>query len=278
MFREEYNAIQENDLVLADSIKAGIWTAIPAIIQSVDYSKFTVTAQPAIKGIVVNADNEQEYVNLPLLVDVPIMFPSAGGWHLTFPVKEGDECLVVFSCRCIDAWWQNGSIQNPMEQRMLDLSDGFAILAPYSQPKAKEVNGGISANSVILKDTAKQNYIEITNEGNANVLLQGNLKGEIKGDVTLDISGNADANVKGNVTLKVGGNISAQATEITLAANKVTIDAPMTSITSNLTIGGATQASGAITCASDVTGAGISLSGHIHGGVMGGSATTSTPQ
>ena len=46
---------------------------------------------------------------------------------MTFPIKTGDECLVVFACRAIDVWWQSGGVQPPAETRMHDLSDGFVI-------------------------------------------------------------------------------------------------------------------------------------------------------
>ncbi|MGI8770932.1 MAG: Gp138 family membrane-puncturing spike protein [Acidobacteriaceae bacterium] len=34
---------------------------------------------------------------MPILADVPIFLPSAGGFTLTMPIMPGDECEVVFS-------------------------------------------------------------------------------------------------------------------------------------------------------------------------------------
>ena len=65
---------------------------------------------------------------------MPVVFPGGGGFALTFPVAAGDECLVVFASRCIDAWWQSGGVGEPMEPRMHDLSDGFALIGVRSQP------------------------------------------------------------------------------------------------------------------------------------------------
>jgi hypothetical protein len=50
------------------------------------------------------------------------------------PIVKGDECLVVFGDMCIDAWWSLGGVQNQLERRRHDLSDGFAILGTFSQP------------------------------------------------------------------------------------------------------------------------------------------------
>ena len=92
----------------------------------------TVTVQPSIRGRVEQPDGSTKSVALPLLVDVPAVFPSGGGFTLTFPIHQGDECLVVFADRCIDAWWQSGGIGEPLETRTHNLSDGFALVGPFS--------------------------------------------------------------------------------------------------------------------------------------------------
>ena len=143
-----------------------MWTAIPAIVQSVDLEMMTITAQPAIQGIVENPDGSQSGINLPILVDVPIVFPSAGGFSLTLPIAVNDEVLVVFSCRCIDSWWQSGGFSNvPLEIRMHDLSDGFAIPGPRSLPR---VIGAISSTNAQLRNDSGTVFLEITPSGQIN--------------------------------------------------------------------------------------------------------------
>ncbi|MDR8345712.1 hypothetical protein FPK41_22485, partial [Acinetobacter baumannii] len=88
----------------------------------------TAVVQPAIKGAEKDESGAEVSVNLPLLVDVPVVFPRGGGCTLTFPVKPGDECLVIFADRCIDFWWQSGGIQEPVDERMHDFSDAFCIV------------------------------------------------------------------------------------------------------------------------------------------------------
>lgn len=118
--------------VALDGALSSVWTALPAIVTSVNYEKRTCEAQPAIQGKTQKPDGTFEFVNLPLLVDCPIVFPSAGGFTLSMPIKAGDEVLIIFASRCIDSWWETGDIGVPMEQRMHDLSDGFAIPGPRS--------------------------------------------------------------------------------------------------------------------------------------------------
>ena len=123
------------ELALAQNqgLQAGLWTALPGIVTKFDPAKMTCEVQPAIKGYVRGPKGDASWVKMPLLVDCPVVFPGAGGFTLTFPIKAGDEVLVIFAARCIDSWWQSGGIQVQAELRLHDLSDGFVIPGPRSQ-------------------------------------------------------------------------------------------------------------------------------------------------
>lgn len=129
-------------------IQSQLRVALPGIIQSFDPDAVTAVVQPAIRYIEQDNDGRKATRDYPLLVDVPVVFPRGGGCTLTFPVKPGDECLVIFADRCIDFWWQSGGVQEPVDSRMHDLSDAFAIVGPQSQ--AKKISG-ISASAVELR-------------------------------------------------------------------------------------------------------------------------------
>jgi len=144
--------------VMLNGFKAGLWTALPGIIQSFNQVAMTVTVQPAIQGTVTNPDGTTRNVNLPLLPDVPVCYPRGGGCTLTFPIAKGDECLMVFSARCIDSWWQSGGVQVPYEPRMMDLSDGFALPGPFSQ---SAVISGVSTTSVQLRSNDASTYFDL---------------------------------------------------------------------------------------------------------------------
>lgn len=118
----------------ADNSKNNIRVAMPGIIQSFNVEEQTVTVQPAIRENINNPDYTSQWVQLPLLLDVPVIFPKAGEYVLTFPIRVGDECLIIFLDMCYDAWWSNGGIQNQIEKRRHDLSDAVCIPGLYSQP------------------------------------------------------------------------------------------------------------------------------------------------
>lgn len=202
MRREERLDDPEESLRLAlENAQSQIWTALPAIVTAVDLAAQTLSVQPAIQGSVSSPDGSTKAVNLPMLVDVPIVWPKAGGFALTFPVKVDDEVLVVFASRCIDSWWQSGGVGAQAEVRMHDLSDGFAILAPTSQSKKLS---NVSSANVQLRDTAGTTYVEITPDGKARVI------GATQIDVqapTINIQGGSVINL-GAPTINLSGNIN----------------------------------------------------------------------
>jgi len=164
--RERLDDPEESLRMALESYASQLWTALPASVVSVNLAAQTISVQPTIQGSVADPSGNVRLVNLPVLVDVPLVWPKAGGFALTFPVAAGDEVLVVFSCRCIDSWWQSGGIGAPAESRMHDLSDGFAILAPTSQPKKLS---NVSSTNVQLRNYAGDTLVEITPDGKANI-------------------------------------------------------------------------------------------------------------
>lgn len=148
-----------------DGYRTGIWTALPGIIQSFQSGPGrppTCSVQPAIKMKVRQQNGAIVSVALPMLVDCPVQFPAGGGCTLTFPVAAGDECLVVFASRCIDAWWQSGGVQEQAELRMHDLSDGFVLLGFRSVPRAL---AGVSMTTAQLRSDDGTTYVDLDPAG-----------------------------------------------------------------------------------------------------------------
>lgn len=145
--REDVRETSYRDLIMA--ARMDLHTAMPGIIQSFDAARMTCTIQPAIRGAIIAPTGRAEAADLPLLVDCPVVFPGGGGYILTYPLKAGDEALIVIAERCIDAWWQSGGVQAAAEYRLQDLSDGFVIPGPRSQPHV--VTGGVGMTGAELR-------------------------------------------------------------------------------------------------------------------------------
>lgn len=233
----------ENDNEHFQSKQAGIYTSLPGVVISYDPTTNTASVQPAIQGIwyqSIDGVSASQFVNLPTLIFCPVIFSHGGGIWSTYPIHKGDECLITFSCRCIDSWWQNGAYNSstqaitpgrPMEFRMHDLSDGFVQIGPCSVPN---VIPNISTTSFQLRTAAGTTYIEI-----------------VPGTNQINIVGAASLNI--NTT----GNTN--------------ITAPTVAITGNLTVSGTIDSGG------NITGNGIGLNTHHHTSVQPGSGNSGGP-
>lgn len=146
---------------------------IPGVIQQYDPKTNTASIQPAIREEIVNEDNTVQYMNLPILVNVPIIFPSCSVGSIKMLLKQGDECLVLFSDLSIDNFWKYANVQNPIEVRRHDLSDGIAIPCVLSQPNTKQFNGtGIEITSGESKISITNNGITFTDQNGTITLEQ----------------------------------------------------------------------------------------------------------
>lgn len=230
--------------LMQSNSKAAVNSTLPGIIRSFDPETVTCEVDVAVfarmtKPGTVEEDYQYESVRYPILTDLPVVFPRGGGVTLTFPIKEGDECLIVFSSRSIDFWWQGGGVQERADGRILDLSDAFVIPGPQSQ--AKKISG-ISTSAAQLRTDNGAAFVEVA----------------AGGDITATTTGSMTINaptitLNGNVT--INGNLSQGMGED----------------------GGTATMLGPVTVTNDVKAAGKSLTTHTHSGVQTGGGNTGAP-
>lgn len=167
---------------MLSGLQSRIWTSLPCIVESYDAEKMTVTLQAAIQSNTSDIKTGKvTSVNLPLLTDVPVQFPGGGEFILTMPIKKGDEGIGIFSCRCIDSWWQSGGVQKQAEFRLHDLSDCMFIPKIFSQPN---VISDVNTDVPELRNksgTIKLMFNETGFEIKGNLKVDGNIQatGEI---------------------------------------------------------------------------------------------------
>ncbi len=218
-------------------------TAQPGIIETFDPDTQLATVQPAIKRIFKTVDeSDVEFLTptaLPVLINVPVAFPRGNGFSLTFPVKKGDECLIVFNERSIDNWNKNGGVQEPSAFRLHSLSDAMVYVGLSSQPN-KITN--FASDDVELRNEA----------GDQRIILKAN------GDIEIDTPSN---NVKVNCT-----NATVDATAKTTvntaiaevnASTKMDVITPLFNVTAAQSIfSGAVNINGLLTWAAGMAGSG----------------------
>lgn len=187
------------------------WVALPAIVQSYDAAKGTVTVLPAIQFTALQEDGSRAPIELRPIPDVPVVVLGGGGFVATFPIQAGDEALVIFADRCIDAWWQSGKVSPQAELRMHSLSDGFAIIGPRSLPKAIP---NASPSSAQLRSIDGSTYVEVAAGRVVNVVAPAgiNLTGPVMVEGNLSVigttTGQGDFSVTGKITASGDGVFS----------------------------------------------------------------------
>ena len=189
--RERLNDQQEMLRAAMFGHQAEVWTALPGIVESVNPNG-TLNAQPAIQGRVrlskrAPTGEDYQWIDLPLLLDCPVIWMGGGNFVETFPIAKGDEVLIVFAARCIDMWWQQGGVQKQGSLRMHDLSDGFAVCGPRSQPRKLT---DVSTTTMQLRSLDGTQYIELAPAGVVNIVAPGGVN--ITGAVT--VTGEVTAN------------------------------------------------------------------------------------
>lgn len=206
---ERFSSLDDAILASLDGWQSTIWTALPGFIVDYDPERQTASVQPAIQARKRNPDLTWEFVNLPVCPDVPVEFPNGGGYSLTFPIAAGDECVLEFQSRCIDAWWYYGlgDPQRPQvqaEMRMHNLSDAICRVGPRSLPRALPA---VSTDSVQLRTEDGDAYIEIKGT-TVNIVTPS--------DVNVTAGGSAVVTVGGNASIIAAGIATIQATSILL--------------------------------------------------------------
>lgn len=73
---------------------------------------------------------------MPVVPDVPVWFPSGGGASITWPISNGDGCLLIFAERSIDEWKGSFDEEAPDDPRRHQLADAIALvgLKPDMEP------------------------------------------------------------------------------------------------------------------------------------------------
>lgn len=194
--KEELTDVMNDALITA---LANTHTIVIAKVTSVGST--TIDAQPVIQRVV-----DGQAVTLPVFPSVPPVFLSGGTSYDAHPIAVGDYCLLLVSERCFDRWYGGADNVPPIEQRMHDYSDCFALVGVSPASMAKTIPTTIERFG---DSTVTGNYIHT-----GNYMLTGNLT--VVGNIdstTYSVSGDDGA---------TGVFVSADAKTITVKAGLIT--------------------------------------------------------
>lgn len=112
---------------------ASLRVMVPGRVTRWDPAKQQADVEPLLEETFRTRDGEVSQP-LPVIPNVPVIFPGAGGFRLTLPLTVGDVVALVFCDRSLDLWLEQGGMVNPKDPRRHDLTDAVAIpgLHPWS--------------------------------------------------------------------------------------------------------------------------------------------------
>lgn len=146
--------------------------AMPGKIESYDAATQRAEVKPMLMRRFANVDGEEVVESLPVLSDVPVIFPRSGQYFISFPLEPGDYVMLVFNERNVDNFEasQLGSEVDPQDFRLHNLADAVAFPGYY--PLAGALKEADAANLVLGKDDGGI-QIHMTPGGTVEVKLGG---------------------------------------------------------------------------------------------------------
>lgn len=140
-------------------------------------AKVTINYKKAFYTIDERGRYLPKLVDYPVIVAAPAIFVGGGGYALTFPVDEGDECLVLFNDRNIDNWFAGSSNSAPATQELHAFGDALIIVGLRSKANAisdfssdgpelrnKEGDKKFSISEDAVRAVFGENVVEVTEE------------------------------------------------------------------------------------------------------------------
>lgn len=198
-----------------------VYTAIPAVIIAVrSDEKQSVDVKPLINQVFADLEDDTEH---PVLLHVPLIYPSSSTSAVTFPVHPGDTVMLIFSQASTDVFKSgDGTIQPPSDYRRFNIRDAVAIpgLFPFG-----------SAINQVSKHTLPHSTDDLVVFHNLGTSAECELRMKQTGkvEITSPLQVEVVAPVV-NVTATTSATITAPAIYAT-ASTLATITAPIAAIT-----------------------------------------------
>ncbi len=185
-----------------------LYTSLPARVITYYPDKQSVDVRPILRQ---RFDEHSGQTQMPIIYSVPVIFPSAGGGMLSFPIfsqeddteSQGDIMMLEFSMRTMDEWLIDDTETDiiPLNNRLHSLTDAVAKPSIYQfgrnltpHPKNVELKFKNTIISIEDDDTENSN-LTITTNGQ-----QG---------VTINVTeGNIDMNASQDVNITAGGRVN----------------------------------------------------------------------
>lgn len=115
-----------------ESRMGDVHVATPGIVKSYDAAKQVASVQPAVRRVIEDENGDLWEEDYPIIDNVPVEWPGAGGFYIHFPIEAGDTGTLVFCTRAIAEWRETGKMSTPGDLRL------HGIGAPVFRPGLRD--------------------------------------------------------------------------------------------------------------------------------------------
>ena len=141
-----------------ESLTADLHTSLPGKIVRYDATTQKADVQPLIKERYTDETGAMQSRDLPVIPAVPVQFPGAGGYRITFPIATDDTGLVIFSESSLDKWLVSGGTVDPSDERRHDLTD--AVFLPGLRDFGHPLGSAPTDRATFGKDDGLQIHVD----------------------------------------------------------------------------------------------------------------------
>ena len=157
--------------IIRDAIEerlSELHTGLPAKVTKFSGSDQMVDAQPLLVRVYLDEDGEEVPVKLPVIRNIPILYPAGGGWSITWPLEVDDIVYLTFAERDIGDWLElaPGLDTEPLTARKHDIND--AICVPGLRPRVSPLLN-ISDTDLTIGRQDGSNHIVIKADGTIEI-------------------------------------------------------------------------------------------------------------
>jgi len=143
-------------------------TMLPGRVEKYNTQEQKADIKPLLKhSIVLQNGTEIEPESLPVIPNVPVLFPRGAGFFVSMPINKGDFVMLLFCEKSLDRFMHGaGNETDPVLLHNHSLSDAVALPGLY--PFSKKIKD-ISDQEMVIGQDKGGMQIHITNDGSIDI-------------------------------------------------------------------------------------------------------------
>ena len=129
----------------------GVHTSLPGEVVDYNETSHRAKVKPSVSMLMGNGIQ----IELPELLEVPVLFPSAKSFDLEFPLEKGDKVMLVFQEQDISSWKKGDKDPASETASRFSLDSAIAVPGLFPEPQKGKARICVDKNGVITWSAKK---------------------------------------------------------------------------------------------------------------------------